>query len=298
MTILVFYSTNTLETDKIMISLKDISFGYGKEPLFSGLNLSLEPGSVSGLLGKNGAGKTTLLKLMAGLLFPHRGDTIIMERNPSMRSPDYLQDLFFLPEVLWLPEVTPEQYAKLYAPFYPGFNDDAYKTYLNEFDLIADKNIKGYSYGQKKKSLLAFGLAAGCRFMLLDEPTNGLDIPSKTQFRKALASVVSDYSAIIISTHQVRDLENLIDPVIILEEGQIVFNHTMDEITDRLRVVHQADPPDPETALFSEQTLKGYMVVTENPDSEASNINLETLFNTVINSRERISMIFQGGGTK
>ncbi len=281
-----------------MIDIKKLSFGYGKENLFSELDLSLGSGSICGLLGKNGAGKTTLLKLIAGLLFPREGDAVIMKNIPSRRSTEFLQDLYFLPEEFSLPDVTPGQYAKLYAPFYPAFNDERYEHYLDEFGLGRDINLKKYTYGQKKKFLITFGLSSGCRLMLLDEPTNGLDIPSKTQFRKAIASVITENNAIIISTHQVRDLETLIDPVIILDQGKIIFNQSMEDISNRLKVTHQTSPPDPGKTLFSEKTFEGYTVVTENHDQENSHMDMETLFNTVISNSVGISRIFEDGGVK
>ncbi|MFC1495271.1 ATP-binding cassette domain-containing protein [Thermodesulfobacteriota bacterium] len=278
-----------------MINIQNLNFGYNRENLFNNLDLSLAPGSISGLLGKNGAGKTTLLKLMAGLLFPREGSINIMEQNPAERSPYFLQDLFFLPEEFELPDLSPGLYSKLYAPFYPAFDFEKYQNFLSEFELPQETKFKNLSFGQKKKFLLSFGFASGSRFLLLDEPTNGLDIPSKSQLRRIMASEAADDSAIIISTHQVRDLENLIDPVIILDEGQIIFNHSMEEINSRLRVTHEADPPEPESVLYMEKTLNGYITVSENRTSEESNINLETLFTTVLTSRDKILSVFKGG---
>ena len=263
-----------------MIEIRDLFFGYTRETLFSALNLSLGPGNICGLLGKNGAGKTTLLKLMAGLRFPKQGEILISGHSPRDRSPRFLEELILLQEEFSLPPVSPAQYERLYAPFYPRFDPGLFRQYLREFELEPQQNLEGYSFGQKKKFLLAFGLATDCRLLLLDEPTNGLDIPSKRQFRKALASVLTEDRSVVISTHQVRDLENLIDPVIILEEGRIVFNHTLAEIADRLSLQRRVNPPDPEEALYAEKTLGGYLVVAENRNDEESHIELELLFNT------------------
>jgi len=281
-----------------MIAIDNLTFGYGKEDLFAGLDLTIEAGSICGLLGKNGAGKTTLLKIMAGLLFPREGETDVMGAEPARRSPEFLQNIMLLPEEFSLPDVTPRQYEKLFSPFYPSFSSEQLHGYLSDFEIESDKSINGYSFGQKKKFLLAFGLASGCRLMLLDEPTNGLDIPSKSQFRKALASVISEERAVIISTHQARDLENLIDPVVLLDEGRIIFNYSMAEITALLKVYYQSSPPDEQDALLTEKTLDGYMVVKENTDGQETGIDLETLFNTVIQNREKVSRIFTKGGKK
>jgi ABC-2 type transport system ATP-binding protein len=208
------------------------------------------------------------------------------------RSPDFLQELSFLPEEFSLPFVSPKKYKHLYAPFYPRFSSQLFSRYLSEFDLDPNQNLNKYSYGQKKKFLLAFGLSTDCKLMLLDEPTNGLDIPSKRQFRKAIASVLTEDRLIIISTHQVRDLENLIDPVVILDEGGIIFNHFLEEISNRLSVHLQPNPPDPDEAFYSEKTMEGYLIVAENKEGEETKLDLEILFNTVIQSQERLSQVF------
>ena len=281
-----------------MIEIKNLSFAYTRQKLFSDLNLSLMPGGICGLLGKNGAGKTTLLKLISGLRFSQEGEIQIMDMNPSRRSPDFLKELVFLPEVFDLPPVTPRQYRMLYSPFYPRFSLERFGSLLEQFEITGGKKLTTLSYGQKKKFLIAFGLATNGRLMLLDEPTNGLDIPSKSLFRKAVASCLEDNRIFIIATHQVRDLESLIDPVIILDQGRIIFNQAMEGISNRLKVSYMSTPPDQEKVLHSEKTFEGYMTVTENKDHEESHIDLESLFNTVINNSARISRIFQDGGTK
>ena len=281
-----------------MIRINNLSFGYGREKLFSNLNLTVESNNICGLLGKNGAGKTTLLKLMSGLRFPEEGETLILDYRPSDRCPHYLEELVLLPEEFSLPSVAAAEYERLYGPFYPRFNPELFSHYLKEFDLEREKNLKDYSYGQKKKFLLAFGLATDCKLMLLDEPTNGLDIPSKRQFRKALASVLTEDRLIIISTHQVRDLENLIDPIIILDEGRIIFNQTLEDISNHLSVHLQPQPPDEEEALYSEKTMEGYLVVMKNMEQEETKIELELLFNTVIQSKHKIMSVFDQGGEK
>ena len=275
-----------------MIEIRDLSFSYSREKLFSQLNLSLRPGNICGLLGKNGAGKTTLLKVLAGLLFPQHGETRIMGLRPNDRLPGFLQELSFLPEEFSLPSVSPKKYERLYAPFYPRFNSELFSNYLAEFELDPNQNLDRCSFGQKKKFLLAFGLSTDCRLTLLDEPTNSLDIPSKRQFRKALASVLTEDRLIVISTHQARDLENLIDPVVIVDQGQIIFNHSLEEISNRLCVRRQSNPPSADEVFYSEKTMEGYLVVAENTEHEETRLDLELLFNTVIQSRERISEAF------
>ena len=277
-----------------MIEIKGMAFGYKRQKLFEGLDLSLEPGNIYGLLGKNGAGKTTLLKLICGLRFPQAGECRVLGYQPRLRSAGLLEEVCFLSEDLYVPPVVPAFFERLYAPLYPRFDHAAFDEHLREFELDTTKKLTELSFGQKKKFLLAFGMACRTRLLLLDEPTNGLDIPSKSQFRKALARSAAGDQLVLISTHQVRDMENLIDPIIILDEGKIIFKESLEEAARRLSVSMERDAPSDAGVLFSDKTLGGYVVVRVHQANEEARIDLETLFNTVIASRDRVQAIFGG----
>lgn len=277
-----------------MVEIKGMAFGYKRERLFDGLDLMLEPGNIYGLLGKNGAGKTTLLKLICGLRFPQGGDCRVLGYRPQNRAAGMLEDICFLSEDLYVPPITPAFFEKLYAPFYPRFDHGVFAEHLREFEVDWSKKLTELSYGQKKKFLIAFGLAARTRLLLLDEPTNGLDIPSKSQFRKALARSTTGEQLVLISTHQVRDMENLIDPIIILDDGKVIFQASMEKAARRLSVAMEVEPPTDEAVVFSDRTMGGYVVVRENTSGAESRVDLETLFNTVIANRDRVRAIFGG----
>ncbi len=279
-----------------MISIQDLSFSYRSTDLFSQLDLSLSGGGICGLLGKNGAGKTTLLKLISGLLFPKKGSIEAANEIPLRRSSDFLQNLFFIPEEFKMPSVSPLKFMWLYAPFYHKFDPEKYESYLEKFELEPRTNLSQCSFGQRKKCLISFGLAANCDLTLLDEPTNGLDIPSKTQLRRALASVLTEDRLFVIATHQVRDLENLIDPVVILDNGKVIFNHSLEEISQNLRVETQSTLPEPGAVLYSETHIEGFKTVVENTGEFESSLDLETLFNTVIKNPGKVKEVFEKGG--
>ena len=282
------------------IEITNLSFGYTKERLFSDLDLTLRGGNIYGLLGKNGAGKTSLLKLICGLRFPDAGSCSVLGWEPRHRPAALLEDIYFLPEEFYIPPISADLYRQIYAPFYPRFSMEAFREYLREFDLLSGKRLSELSYGQKKKFLLAFGLASGCRLVLLDEPTNGLDIPSKSQFRKLLARSGQEHRIILISTHQVRDMENLIDPIIILDEGSIIFQQTMYEVSRRLEVGIEPQEPSGDGVLYADKILGGWVVVRRNLSGEETQADLETLFNTVIANRDRLEELFPAaaeGGT-
>jgi len=277
-----------------MIHVDSVSFGYSsKKLLFENLSIKLHPGSIYGLLGRNGAGKSSLLRNIAGLLFPTAGKIEVDGYEPRKRQPSFLQDFFLIPEEIHLPSVTVEKYIKTLSPFYPRFDEKQFRDYLKEFGIPEGNKITDLSYGQKKKVLISFGLATNTKHLIMDEPTNGLDIPSKSQFRKVVSSALDAHRVILISTHQVRDLDNLIDSIIILEDSKILLHHSLDEISEKLRFATLVSAEDDNRVLYSEPSLKGYTVVMENWEQEESRVDLERLFNAVMSNPSRIRKIFQ-----
>ncbi len=277
-----------------MIQIDGISFSYrAKKPIFEQLNLKLPSGNIYGLLGKNGAGKSTLLKIISGLLFPTHGNLEVVGFRPKDRHPQFLNEIILVTEESHLPSIKIEQYLSLYSPFYPRFNRSLFDEYINEFKLPRDQKLNALSYGQKKNFLLSFGLATDCKLLILDEPTNGLDIPSKSQFRKIVANAIHEDRSFIISTHQVRDMENLIDPIIILDEGNIVFFENYESISKKISITRQAKLPDNNILVYAESYLGAYTVVTENTNMEETSMNLEILFNAVVSNKRKINEIFK-----
>lgn len=276
-----------------MIQIKNLSFDYGKrKPVFRNLNLTLTEGNVYGLLGRNGAGKSSLLRNMAGLLFPTSGTCIVNEHDAQKRLPVFLQDLYFLPEEFHTPSVKIKEFVDVYAPFYPKFSRNQFLEYLEEFQLSDNEKFTELSLGQKKKALIGFALSTNTKVLLMDEPTNGLDIPSKSQFRKIIASVATDERIIVISTHQVRDLESLIDPIIILDNSEVLLNATTEEITEKLCFKTVSTVTEHDTVLYSEHSLRGFSIVTQNTDNEASKADLELLFNATLTNQSQIKQLF------
>jgi ABC-2 type transport system ATP-binding protein len=277
-----------------MIHLDQVTFGYSKHTkLFENLTLSLQAGHIYGLLGKNGAGKSSLLRNMVGLLYPIQGKILVAGYEPRNRQPAFLQDVFFIPEEIYLPSVTIDKYLDMLAPFYPKFDEKQFRGYINELDVPEQNKLTGMSYGQKKKVLIAFALATNTKVLIMDEPTNGLDIPSKSQFRKLVSSVLDKNKLILISTHQVRDLDNLIDSIIILEDSQILLQHSLDVVTERLCFGTLSSVELDDRVLYAEPSLRGYRAVFENSEQEDSRVDLEQLFNAVMESPARIKSIFR-----
>jgi ABC-2 type transport system ATP-binding protein len=265
-----------------MVRIRNLHFGYSRRTLqLENLNLDLQRGRIYGLLGKNGAGKSTLLKNIVGLAFPVSGTCEVDGHAAAHRRPDTLKDLFFLPEDVQVPAITATQLAAGTGGFYPRFDAAAFHDYLRELDVPALTKLTALSFGQQKKVLIAFALATNTGLLVLDEPTNGLDIPSKAQFRKLVARALGEERCVIISTHQVRDLDSLIDTVLVLHERRVVLNATIDELAERLHFgTAPAGAAVPE-ALYAEPSVRGQQVIRPNEGEAFSKVDLEILFNAL-----------------
>lgn len=276
-----------------MIEIKNLTFAYKrKHELFNQLDLNIEYGKIHGLLGKNGAGKTTLLKLIAGLQYPQTGSIKIDQIASCGRIPEYLSQYFYVAEEFNLPSVSLKSYVNLYAPFYKNFDRVALQTYLEEFNIPTNQGLNKMSYGQKKKFLLSFGLASNSKILFMDEPTNGLDIPSKSTFRKLIASNINEERAFIISTHQIKDIESMIDTVIIIEDGKIMFNQDMESISKKLVFNTSNIDIIQENTIFSQDLIMTKKIISKNIENEHSNIDVELLFNAVITDSSSINNQF------
>lgn len=276
-----------------MISIQNIHFRYKSKPVFSGLSLDLQPGHIYGLLGKNGTGKSTLLRLINGLLFPSEGNLKVLGFTPEKRQPDFLRKVFLVPEEFYLPNISIEEFLKANTGFYPQFNPAQFRQCLNEFAIPEDQHLQEMSYGQKKKLLISFGLACNTPILLMDEPTNGLDIVSKSQFRKVMAGAVSEEKCILISTHQVKDLENLIDRITIIDEGGILFDQTIGSITNRLHFKISFDSEEVRAALYKESSLKGNAIILPNDAGEEGRLDLEMLYKAIITNKDAVQQAFK-----
>jgi ABC-2 type transport system ATP-binding protein len=277
-----------------MIRLETIDFGYSKKRLlFKNLTLELSRGHIYGLLGKNGAGKTTLLKLISGLRFISNGSALVFNENPALRKPKMLQDISFLPEELYTPSLKVKEFIQAYAPFYPNFSHQQFQDYLNIFEISnQNERIDKMSFGQKKKVMIAFSLACNTKILIMDEPTNALDIPSKAIFRKLMAPISTEERIVIISTHQVRDLHSLIDAIIILDSGKVILNESTETITQKLAFEVIEETESDTAILYEEDNVRGKVTVRENTQQKETKLDIELLFNAVMLNKEKIQHIF------
>ena len=276
-----------------MLTINNISFSYNKRygDLFHDFSLELNAGNVYGLLGKNGAGKSTLIYLMTGLLTPKSGEALLDGVNVRKRLPKTMSDIFLVPEEFDLPRLSLKQYVDLNAPFYPNFSKEDMQRYLDIFEMGGDMNVNlnALSMGQKKKVFMAFAFAANTRVLIMDEPTNGLDIPSKSQFRKLVTTCMSDDKMMLISTHQVRDISDILDHVLIIDQSQVLLNTDMADVISKLafRPLREGDQP-----LFVLQSPYGALGAVPAQPGEETKVDLEMLFNATLQNPAAINQLF------
>lgn len=279
-----------------MITINEISFSYDKRDrdcfkLFNDFSLELNAGSVYGLLGKNGAGKSTLIYLMTGLLTPITGEVLMDGDNVRDRLPKTMSEIFLVPEEFELPNLTLKKYVSLNAPFYPRFSMADMERYLEIFEMGGEMGTKlnSLSMGQKKKVFMAFAFATNTRVLIMDEPTNGLDIPSKSQFRKLVTAGMTDDKLMLISTHQVRDISDILDHVVIIDQSKVLLNASLADVTSKLafRPLRDGDQP-----IFTQESAFGSVGVVPAEVDEETAVDLEMLFNATLQRSDAINELF------
>ena len=279
-----------------MLSIKDVTYGYAANyKVLSNFSLEFGEGGIYGLLGKNGTGKSTLLYLIMGLLHPNKGEVLYNGVDTRLRNPDIMSDMFIVPEEYNLPAISLKEYINSLRRFYPRFSEDTLKRCLDGFGMPLDVNLGALSMGQKKKVSMCMALAANTGLLLMDEPTNGLDIPSKSQFRKVVANSMTDDRTIIISTHQVRDVELLLDRLAVIDQNRVLLDATMGEISDKLRFVDVDRNSLSAEALYYEDSVHGHSaVMKKTADSSETCVNLELLFNALLADSKVINDVLGG----
>ena len=274
-----------------MIKIENISYGYkSNHPIFNDISLEIGNG-IYGLLGENGVGKTTLIHLLCGLLFPWKGECSIDGMNPAKREPALLSRYFFLPEEMQMPSESISAFATRHSAFYPHFNHKEFEQNLEELKIDRKQKLSAVSYGQQKKAMLAYAFALHTPLLILDEPTNGLDITSRQALKRIISRSIDDDSTLLISTHQAHDFENLLDHLIILGEGEILLNSSLDEISQRLLFARTDSLP--EDSIYSEQELPGYFSVLPNEEEEENTPDIELLYKAMLQVPEKIKSMFK-----
>lgn len=272
-----------------MIQIQDLSYKYSgaSENVFDGLSLEFGEGRIYGLLGRNGVGKSTLLYLLSGLLMPRQGRIVIDGQEPRLRQPSLLEEVCFVPDEFALPAISLSQYVKFYGRMYPRFSQEVFDACLRDFEMTDEKRLSELSLGQKKRVMVSFALATRCSVLLMDEPTNGLDIPAKNLFRKLVARHMAEGQTIVVSTHQVHDVDALLDHIVIMGRASdaILLNASIADLQERYAFQYRSMNEPCDDALYFEPTPQGRAVIVTNTTGEETTVNLELLFNAVVKGK-------------
>lgn len=276
-----------------MIKIENLNFFYQrKHQVYDSLNLTIEDGAVCALLGLNGAGKTTLLNLIAGFLIPKAGSCQVFGHEASCREPEMLEEIFLVGDTSEFPNMTIAEFCNLYSGFYPKFDQKLLSDCISEFGLNPGSSLKRLSYGDKRKVMISFAIATRCRILLFDEPTNGLDIPSKSTFRRLIAASLTEDQTIIMATHQVRDLANLMDRVIIEQSGKIILNESIDRVAEKLVFGAASEQIAQNELIYKSDSFNPNETVSINKNGQAGQVDIELLFTATIARPQEIVRIF------
>lgn len=277
-----------------MLKIENLNFRYSRKgkPTISNFNLELREGGIYGLLGENGAGKSTLLQLIMGLLTPESGKVLLDSINTRKRLPSILADMYIVPEENDFPPIHLNTFTQRYGALYPKFSLEDMNRHLSTFGITGNPRLDRLSMGQKKKIALSFAMACNTTILLMDEPTNGLDIPAKSAFRKYIVESMDDKRIFLISTHQVRDVSNILDHIIIMDSSKVLLNQSVAEIQSTMKFTNTSNQREIENALFAIPSLGGATVILQNLDNVDTEINLETLFSFAIQDPEKLNSLF------
>lgn len=242
------------------------------------LDLKLDAGSITVLAAPNGEGKTSLLKVLCGLRFPNEGTVKVLGFDPKNREVEFLQKVYYLPAEPTFPGWTPQRIGKHYGAFYPNFEKSIYQQCLKDFSVDTDKSIKKLSFGQQRRVQLAFALATRVELLLLDEPTLGLDIAGKDQFRRSLIAMAAEGQTVIIATHQLAEVAPVLDQMLILREKQIQHQFQLQDAFEQLSFQLTSQKPVPFDGSYGRRVPGGWLVIKNDGSISNAQPDLETLY--------------------
>ncbi len=213
-----------------LIEIKNVSKSYGKKEALSNVNIDIKKGKIYGLLGPNGSGKTTLIKLINDLLKPTSGEILVNGEKPGIESKKIIS---YLPERTYLSmNLKVSELLQYFKDFYEDFDIDKAYGLLNDLNINPADRLKTLSKGTKEKVQLILVMSRKADIYILDEPIGGVDPASRDYILRTILSNFNEGSSLIISTHLIADIENILDEVIFINNGKIILNESADSIRD------------------------------------------------------------------
>ena len=272
------------------IKISNLNFSYkANELVLKGLNLNLRGGNIYGLFGKNGEGKTTLLHCLMGLCTTPKNTININGKNVEISK----EDMYFTPEDIYSNGLSIREYTECIRPFYKKFDDELLKKQLDFFNIDINMKLNKISLGQKKKANVSIAFASKCSILIFDEPTNGLDVMSKKTFRKSIIENINEDRIIIISTHQVRDLEDIVNHILVLNNHHLVFDNSIDNISNKLDfLTNDVIDLKKTDIIYSSDNSINKSLICKKQKGLNSKMDLELLLEAISISPESINKIF------
>lgn len=263
----------------MIIELNKVSLRYGKEsPVLEELSLRMDGGGIVGLCAPNGVGKTSLLKMLMGLRYPTTGSLKVMGYDPTQRPTALLEQAYFLPADPNLPAWTPRKIGKVLGSFYPNFDPEIYQECIDDFQVDPDRVLSKLSFGQQRRVQLAFALGVRTPLLLLDEPTIGLDVNGKDQFRRSLIKATEAGQTVILATHLLNEVGPVLDQLLVLHQRQVWAHVNLEEANKIYSYHHSSYPPPEGTNSFGRRVPGGWHIVRADGGPSSAQPDLETLY--------------------
>jgi ABC-2 type transport system ATP-binding protein len=228
-----------------VIETVELRKNYGKHEAVRGLNLSVQAGSVCAFLGQNGAGKSSTIKMLLGMVHPTSGTGSILGYRIDREEESLLirQKVAFVAEDKRLYDyMTVEQIIRFTRSFFPRWNHDFERSLTDQFELPPGRRIRQLSKGMRTKLALLLGFARGCELLILDEPTEGLDPVAIEDVLQILVSLVAQGTTVFFSSHQIAEVEQIADRVLMIDRGQLVLDAPVDQVKEQYRQIHAVFP--------------------------------------------------------
>jgi ABC-2 type transport system ATP-binding protein len=232
-----------------ILRIQNLSKSFGPKRVLEDFNMSLEKGKVYGLLGVNGAGKTTLIRIIMGAIPKDSGEVVYKANRLKYNDTTYKREIGFIAEEsVFFSWMTVQQLLKFNSSFYSTWNTAKVNSYLDRLDLSKKAKIKNMSRGMKLKLGLIVALGSEPEMLILDDPTSGLDVPTRHEFLKGiLQEILGTGTTILFASHMVHELEGIIDQLGILHQGRLILEDEFQEIKNsvkRVRIIFHEDPPE------------------------------------------------------
>lgn len=215
----------------MLVECKTLFKNYGAKNALNNVDLNIERGRIIGLLGPNGSGKTTFIKILSGILTPSSGEVFISGKNIGVETKKIVS---YLPERTYLSEwMTVQQTVNFFKDFYADFSEETAYDMLQKLDIKPSDRLKTMSKGTREKVQLILVMSRKAELYLLDEPIGGVDPAARDYILKTIISNYNENASIIISTHLISDVENILDEVIFIKYGSVVLHSSVDEIREQ-----------------------------------------------------------------